>query len=59
MQQIPRLELTHTTVAATLREWHDALAAAAVSDEAEVYTCAVALVLEALASCDSLQALIE
>jgi hypothetical protein len=59
MQQVPGLALTRATVAATLREWHGALAAAAASEEAEVYACAVALIMEALASCDSLQALME
>jgi hypothetical protein len=59
MQQIPGLALTRATVAATLREWHDASAVAAASDVAELYACAVALVMEALASCDSLQALME
>ena len=44
MQQYPALAPTRATVAATLREW---------------YACAVPLIIETLASCDSLQALME
>jgi hypothetical protein len=59
MQQSEMPSLIRASVAATLREWHDALAAAVASEEAEVYACAVALISEALASCNSLQALME
>jgi hypothetical protein len=59
MNQVTELTLSRATVAATLREWHDALSAAAASEKAEVYACAVAHIMEALASCDSLQALVE
>jgi hypothetical protein len=42
-----------------MREWYDALAEANVSEEAGAYACAVPLISEALASCASLQALME
>ena len=59
MQQFPALAPTRATVAATLREWYDALAEASASKESEAYACAVPLIIDTLASCDSLQALLE
>jgi hypothetical protein len=52
--QLPALALPRTAIAATLREWYGSLAATAASDEAEVYAFTVALIREALPTCDSL-----
>lgn len=48
MRHIPALVASRATVAATLREWHASLAAATTSEQAELYSCAVALTMEAL-----------
>jgi hypothetical protein len=59
LQQINTVVPTRATVAATLREWHTSLAIAATSEEAEVYACAVALIVEALSRRVTMQALID
>jgi hypothetical protein len=58
-QQINTVVPTRATVAATLREWHTSLAIAATSEEAEVYVCAVALIVEALSRRVTMRALID
>jgi hypothetical protein len=58
-EQINTVVPTRATVAATLREWHTSLAIAATSEEAEVYACAVALIVDALTRRTTMQALVD
>jgi hypothetical protein len=59
MQYVPALVASRATVAATLREWHTSLAAASASEQAELYACAAALVMEALTGRITLPSLLE
>jgi len=59
MQRIQLLTPTRATLAVTLHEWHTALATATISEEAEVYACAVTLIMDVLACCETLPALLE
>jgi hypothetical protein len=46
-------------IAMTLHEWHSALASADASIEAEIYRCAIDLVMEYLAPCTTVHDLLD
>jgi hypothetical protein len=50
---------SRSEIAAALHEWHMALAAADASVEAEIYACAVALIMEILEPCATVHDLLD